>query len=376
MNPDPGCAPEFTTHPHQLRSGDSAAARSRHALHAGRPASVDLTGTITQITPGSRVALASGEAQVLPGMTDTAFADVAAGPGGAGGQLYAGQYRGAVRLHRQHRPEQPPLLLLGDRVRRELPGLGALQPRVGQDRQTGDPAPRRRPRTTPRWSRTLWACRARPTDRPPVPSLDPANGTFSGPFPPANGAAVELVGEFPGVDRRRKRGQRSATRQHHMGDGLRQRAAPSLLVHRRLLGPWIPTSHGVQLPLDFTEEIGCDQAANAFAGPAGGCRQGRQLRAGTATSSCQESGVAIPGTDYLALPGRGSATCATAPGTALDHAPTTGRAGSPGPRPRPTRPWRIRNGCNCTPNAAQHGTLVAMRHLNLTATTTPARCPG
>ena len=40
---------------------------------------IDLTGTITQLTPGNRVLLASGEAQTLPGVLDTAFADVAAG---------------------------------------------------------------------------------------------------------------------------------------------------------------------------------------------------------------------------------------------------------------------------------------------------------
>ena len=34
---------------------------------------VDLTGTITQVTPGNRVLLASGESQLLPGVLDTAF---------------------------------------------------------------------------------------------------------------------------------------------------------------------------------------------------------------------------------------------------------------------------------------------------------------
>lgn len=37
---------------------------------------IDLLGTITQIVPGNRVLLANGQAQVLPGKQDTAFADI------------------------------------------------------------------------------------------------------------------------------------------------------------------------------------------------------------------------------------------------------------------------------------------------------------
>ena len=40
---------------------------------------IDLVGTITQVIPGNRVLLANGNAQILPGKLDTAFADVARG---------------------------------------------------------------------------------------------------------------------------------------------------------------------------------------------------------------------------------------------------------------------------------------------------------
>jgi hypothetical protein len=75
MNPVPGCAPELgvvTTCP---------IAFSNPA--PGSPfvgsVPVDLVGTITQVNPGNRVLLASGEAQILPGQQDTAFADISGG---------------------------------------------------------------------------------------------------------------------------------------------------------------------------------------------------------------------------------------------------------------------------------------------------------
>jgi hypothetical protein len=108
MNPVPGCAPElnvFTTCDPALLPPPAPGV----PVTPGASVSVDLIGTITQVRPGDRVLLASGEGQVL-----------LCGP---------------------WRSQQPALLLFGHRVRRELADLRALQPGVGSDRQGGHPHP-------------------------------------------------------------------------------------------------------------------------------------------------------------------------------------------------------------------------------------------
>ena len=97
------------------------------------------SGTITQIIPGNRVLLAAGTAQVLPGTLDTAFADIARRPHRAGRHDRPRQQRRAVHLHRPERAEQPAVLLLGHRVRRELAGVGSLEPRVRPGHQGRSP---------------------------------------------------------------------------------------------------------------------------------------------------------------------------------------------------------------------------------------------
>ena len=76
VNPTPACAPELA-----VFTGCDPALQPAPA--PGTPftgsTAIDLTGTITQVTPGNRVLLASGESQLLPGVLDTAFSDVAAG---------------------------------------------------------------------------------------------------------------------------------------------------------------------------------------------------------------------------------------------------------------------------------------------------------
>ena len=78
VNPTPACAPELV--PAVLTGCDPAL---QPPPVPGTPftgsTAVDLTGTITQVTPGNRVLLASGESQLLPGVLDTAFSDIAAG---------------------------------------------------------------------------------------------------------------------------------------------------------------------------------------------------------------------------------------------------------------------------------------------------------
>lgn len=75
VNPDADCAPELgitTSCPVAFETPPAGT-----AFTVSNP--VDLTGTVTQVKPGNRVALASGKAQVLPGSLDTAFADISHG---------------------------------------------------------------------------------------------------------------------------------------------------------------------------------------------------------------------------------------------------------------------------------------------------------
>jgi hypothetical protein len=75
INPDKDCAPELaitTTCPVAFETPPAGT-----AFTISNP--VDLTGPVTQVKPGDRVALASGSAQVLPGKLDTAFADISHG---------------------------------------------------------------------------------------------------------------------------------------------------------------------------------------------------------------------------------------------------------------------------------------------------------
>ena len=77
VNPTSTCAPELGVG----LGGDCGALQAPPAAGTAFVGStdVDLLGTITQVTPGNRVLLASGSAQILPGALDTAFKDIAAG---------------------------------------------------------------------------------------------------------------------------------------------------------------------------------------------------------------------------------------------------------------------------------------------------------
>ncbi|HEU4525826.1 MAG TPA: hypothetical protein VFR62_12435, partial [Gemmatimonadales bacterium] len=76
VNPTPQCAPELNV----FIACDPALQPppAPGTPYTGSQA-IDLTGTVTQVTPGNRVTLASGEAQILPGALDTAFTEVTAG---------------------------------------------------------------------------------------------------------------------------------------------------------------------------------------------------------------------------------------------------------------------------------------------------------
>ncbi len=194
INPDPLCAPEIA-----ITSGCAVAFGP---FTPGLPriefVTIPLVGEIVQVKLGERAALADGTAIAL-------VADTAMTGNGAGYPAVVGQRR-TVRIRRQRRAQQFPLLLLGDGVRHQLVAVGSLQPGVGPKHQGGgaagagvelrehgglvDGVIR---------SRCGASVRARGRDNPcadlPEPTVDPVTGTFSGPMQPADGWGIKF-GDF------------------------------------------------------------------------------------------------------------------------------------------------------------------------------------
>ena len=113
VNPTPQCAPELGVF--IACDGALLPPPPPGTPFTGSQA-IPLVGTITQLTPGNRVLLANGEAQTLPGVLDTAFADVAAGRVAQGRELHPGEYGRTVPLHRPLGAQQPAVLLLSHGV--------------------------------------------------------------------------------------------------------------------------------------------------------------------------------------------------------------------------------------------------------------------
>ena len=197
VNPIPGCAPElgvFTLCDAALQAPPLPGTPFTGSVP------VDLTGTITQVTPGNRVLLASGEAQLLPGVLDTAFSDVSAGRIAQGATTVLGntgvpfifvdrgvrnslRYFYAVTAFDVNSLVSGPSSLESARVTKPvIPAPSAsnnvietsvARHVVGRDIATD----------------TLF----------PMPTIDGATGRFSGPMPPSDGGVVEFVGEFAGA---------------------------------------------------------------------------------------------------------------------------------------------------------------------------------
>ena len=160
---------------------------------------IDLVGDILQVNPGNRVLLASGEAQVLPGALDTAFSDIAAGRIGQG-------------VSTQLANTGVPFLFIDRGVRNSLryfytvtafdvnslvSGPSSLEsPRVTKAVTPAPPPSNQQIASnlvTHIIGRDNVAMDTVITDEP---SIDPATGKFSGPFPPADGGVIGFVGEF------------------------------------------------------------------------------------------------------------------------------------------------------------------------------------
>jgi len=190
VNPTPQCAPEidvFVLCPAAFTPPPAP----------GQPFTVadtiDLVGTITQIVPGNRVKLASGDAQVLPGTLDTAFKDITSGRVASGVStdlvnngvpfLFIDhnvrnslRYFYAVTAFDVNSAASGPSSLESARVAKAVTPVRSPGNLVASSTATATLLDR---------NGTLLAGTT-------LPTLDPTTGKFSGPFPPADPASAQL----------------------------------------------------------------------------------------------------------------------------------------------------------------------------------------
>jgi hypothetical protein len=300
VNPIPQCAPElgvFTLCDPALQAPPPV----------GTPftgfTEVDLTGTITQITAGNRVLLANQEAQVLPGVTDTAFADVAQGRVGTGASFTLANtgvpfvyidhtVRNSLRYFYSVTAFDVNSLASGPSSLESARIAKAVIPTPAVSNDTTDVT-------------TVAGVFSRDSLAPdrPLPTLDPATGMFSGPFPPANGAEVSLGALVPQIVGR----EGAATARLDsivMGSGYDN--IPHVYWWTAgALGLDPATSTVFSIPVDFPEETGVTEASNAFAAQPVDAAKARKFGGNASYVLPGDLQFATPGTDYLTLPGRG-----------------------------------------------------------------------
>jgi hypothetical protein len=295
--PDPGCAPELaitTTCPVAFETPPPGTAFTIST-------DIDLVGTITQVLPGGRVALADGTATILPTKLDTAFADIAAG-------------RLAQGVTTELKNTGVPFVFVDQGVRNSVryfysvtafdvnsvvSGPSSLE----SSRATKPATPVAAPSNVASSDSTTTGIFGRGVQltATAVPSLDPTTGMFSGPFPPADGWTIglqQVVSQILSGEN-----QVSATL-----DSIQLGSPYQGIAHQY----WFTasasgTSASLSLPILQPEETGVTEASSGFpavaldpalAGPFTGGPSGQfKLAAKVSTS--------LPGPDYLALYGRG-----------------------------------------------------------------------
>ena len=197
VNPLPGCAPElgvFTECDAALPPPPAPGTPFTGSV------AVDLAGTITQVTPGNRVLLLSGEAQLLPGVLDTAFADVSRGRIASGTTTVLGNtgvpfifvdrsVRNSLRYFYAVTAFDINSLVSGPSSLESARVTKAVFPAPSPSNQQIETSVARHVVGRGVATDTLF----------PTPTLDPVTGRFSGPIPPAGGGVVEFVGEFAGA---------------------------------------------------------------------------------------------------------------------------------------------------------------------------------
>ncbi|MGH7535061.1 MAG: hypothetical protein ACREMG_05690, partial [Gemmatimonadales bacterium] len=192
VNPAAGCAPELavtTTCPITFSTPPPGTAFTDSVP-------VDLTGTVTQVIRGDRVKLFDGNAQILPGKLDTAFADVSRG-------------RLAVGVSTNLANTGVPFVFVDRTVRNSVRYFYSVTAFDINSRSSGPSSlesARNTKAVTPVAAPTNSVSSATITGGvfgrdseltgTTVPALDPVTGRFSGPFPPANNQSLGFVGEF------------------------------------------------------------------------------------------------------------------------------------------------------------------------------------
>ncbi len=305
VNPDPGCAPELT--PAVLTTCDPAIQPPPPPgtpFTPGASVSVDLNGTVTQVLPGNRVLLASGDAQVLPGQLDTAFADVAQGRV-AQDASYTLSNNGVPFVFVDHGVRNSLryfYTVTAFDVNSLVSGPSSLE--SARVTKAVTPTPAVSNDTTA--VATINGIVARDSvlsQEGALPTIDPANGTFSGPFPPANGATVELGALVPSIVG--TEGAASA-RLDSITLGSAYQGIPHLYwFSAGALGLDPATSTIISLPILQPEETGVTTAASSF--------QAQPVVGDKAAKYGGNGNYVLPGDlefnlvgpDYLALPGRG-----------------------------------------------------------------------
>ena len=305
MNPVPGCAPELT--PAVLTTCDPAILpppAPGTPFTPGAAASIDLTGTITQVLPGNRVLLASGDAQVLPGQLDTAFADVAQGRVAQGASFTLSNngvpfvfvdhgVRNSLRYFYTVTAFDVNSLVSGPSSLESARVTKAVTPTPAVSNDT----------TAVATEEGIFARDVLLSQAGSLPTIDPANGTFSGPFPPANGATVQLGALVPSIVGTEGA---AAARLDSITLGSPYQGIPHLYWFRAgALGLDPATSTVLSLPILQPEEIGVTTAASSF--------QAQPVEGDKAANFGGGAGYVLPGDlefnlvgpDYLTLPGRG-----------------------------------------------------------------------
>ncbi len=300
VNPVPACAPELAV----FTACDPAL---QPPPTPGTPftgsAAVDLTGTLTQVTPGNRVLLASGESQLLPGVLDTAFSDIAAGRIAQGASVtLANTGVPFVFIDRSVRNSLRYFYsVTAFDVNSLVSGPSSLE--SARITKAAIPVPAVSNDSTNVTLVQGVFGRDELQEPGALPTIDPATGMFSGPFPPADGGVVALgalVTEIVG------REGAAAARLDSITLGSAYQGVPHLYWFRAgALGLDPSTSTVFSIPILQPEEIGVTQGAASFAAQPVLADKAARFGGGGGYVLPGDLQFAVPGPDYLTLPGRG-----------------------------------------------------------------------
>jgi hypothetical protein len=302
MNPLPGCAPElgvFTTCASTLQPPPAPGT----PFTPGASVDVDLTGTITQVLPGNRVLLASGDAQLLPGVLDTAFADVAAGRIAQGASFNLANtgvpfvyidrgVRNSLRYFYSVTAFDVNSLVSGPSSLESARVTKAVIPIPAVSNDT----------TAVTLTQGVFGRDSLiPAGSPPT--LNAATGMFSGPFPPADGGSVTLgalVAEIVGAE-----GAAAARLDSIVLGSAYQGVAHQYWFTAGGLGLPPATSTVFSIPILQPEEIGVTEGASSFAAQPVEAQKAAKFGGNAGYVLPGDLQFAMPGPDYLTLPGRG-----------------------------------------------------------------------